>query len=158
MSTMTFKFEELNAMTDEIQKKVAEWVAEHPDAKPEEIIEASIKIGMCCGLDRSDDLVQIDNPEEFKAEAEKALKDAGLKVSKINTETLAAIASAAKEESVKEESFMDKVLRNKWKILAGVAAVGAAAGTAYYYKDEIKSFVDEYFPVSEDDEFILTEE
>lgn len=158
MSTMTFKFEELNAMTDEIQKKVAEWVAEHPDAKPEEIIEASIKIGMCCGLDHSDDLVQFDNPEEFKAEAEKALKDAGLKVKEINTKTLAAIASAAKEESVKEESFMDKVLRNKWKILAGVAAVGAAAGTAYYYKDEIKSFVDEYFPVSDDDEFILTEE
>lgn len=158
MSTMTFKFEELNAMTDEIQKKVAEWVAEHPDAKPEETIEASIKIGMCCGLDHSDDLVGIDNPEEFQKEAEKALKDAGLKVKEINTKTLAAIANAAKEESVKEESFMDKVLRNKWKILAGVAAVGAAAGTAYYYKDEIKSFVDEYFPVSEDDEFILTEE
>lgn len=158
MSNMVFKFEELDKMTDEIQKKVAEWVAEHPDAKPEEIIEASIKIGMCCGLDHSDDLVGIDNPEEFKAEAEKALKDAGLKVREVNTKTLAAIASAAKEESVKEESFMDKVLRNKWKILAGVAAVGAAAGTAYYYKDEIKSFVDEYFPVSEDDEFILTEE
>lgn len=158
MSTMTFKFEELNAMTDEIQKKVAEWVAEHPDAKPEEIIEASIKIGMSCGLDHSDDIVQIDNPEEFQKEAEKALKDAGLKVKEVNTKTLAAIASAAKEESVKEESFMDKVLRNKWKILAGVAAVGAAAGTAYYYKDEIKSFVDEYFPASDDDEFILTEE
>lgn len=158
MSNMVFKFEELDKMTDEIQKKVAEWVAEHPDAKPEEIIEASIKIGMNCGLDYSYDLVQIDNPEEFKAEAEKALKDAGLKVKEINTKTLAAIASAAKEESVKEESFMDKVLRNKWKILAGVAAVGAAAGTAYYYKDEIKSFVDEYFPVSDDDEFILTEE
>lgn len=157
MSTMTFKFEELNAMTDEIQKKVAEWVAEHPDAKPEEIIEASIKIGMCCGLDHSDDLVGIDNPEEFKAEAEKALKDAGLKVKEVNTKTLAAIASAAKEESVKEESFMDKVLRNKWKILAGVAAVGAAAGTAYYYKDEIKDLVDKYFPEDED-EFILTEE
>lgn len=158
MSTMTFKFEELNAMTDEIQKKVAEWVAEHPDAKPEEIIEASIKIGMCCGLDHSDDLVGIDNPEEFQKEVEVALKDAGIKKKDISTKTLAAIASAAKEESVKEESFMDKVLRNKWKILAGVAAVGAAAGTAYYYKDEIKSFVDEYFPVSEDDEFILTEE
>jgi len=158
MSNMVFKFEELDKMTDEIQKKVAKWVKDHPEATPEEIIEASIKIGMNCGLDHSDDLVQIDNPEEFKAEAEKALKDAGLKVKEVNTKTLAAIASAAKEESVKEESFMDKVLRNKWKILAGVAAVGAAAGTAYYYKDEIKSFVDEYFPVSEDDEFILTEE
>ena len=113
---------------------------------------------MACGLDHSDDIVGIDNPEEFRKEAEKALKDAGIKTKEISTKTLAAIASAAKEESVKEESFMDKVLRNKWKILAGVAAVGAAAGTAYYYKDEIKSFVDEYFPVSEDDEFILTEE
>lgn len=158
MANMSFKFEELDKMTDEIQRKVAEWVKSHPEATPEEIIEASIKIGMTCGLDHSDDLVQIDNPEEFQKEAEKALKDAGLKVKEVNTKTLAAIASAAKEESVKEESFMDKVLRNKWKILAGVAAVGAAAGTAYYYKDEIKSFVDEYFPVSEDDEFILTEE
>lgn len=158
MANMSFKFDELNDMTNEIIKKVDEWVKNHPYATPEEIVEASIKIGMCCGVDRSDNLVQIDNPEEFKAEAEKALKDAGLKVKEINTKTLAAIANAAKEESVKEESFMDKVLRNKWKILAGVAAVGAAAGTAYYYKDEIKSFVDEYFPVSEDDEFILTEE
>lgn len=158
MSTMTFKFEELNAMTDEIQKKVAEWVAEHPDAKPEEVIEASIKIGMSCGLDHSDNMITVDNHEEFQKEVKEAIKDAGLKTKEISTKTLAAIASAAKEESVKEESFMDKVLRNKWKILAGVAAVGAAAGTAYYYKDEIKSFVDEYFPVSEDDEFILTEE
>lgn len=158
MSNMVFKFEELDKMTDEIQKKVAEWVAEHPDAKPEEIIEASIKIGMRCGLDHSDDLVGIDNPEEFQKEAEKALKDAGLKVKEVNTKTLAAIASAAKEESVKEESFMDKVLRNKWKILIGVAAVGAAAGTAYYYRDEIKDLADKYFPASDDDEFILTEE
>ncbi len=158
MANMSFKFDELNDMTNEIIKKADEWVKNHPDATPEEIVEASIKIGMSCGVDHSDNLVQIDSPEEFKAEAEKALKDTGLKVKEINTKTLAAIASAAKEESVKEESFMDKVLRNKWKILAGVAAVGAAAGTAYYYKDEIKSFVDEYFPVSEDDEFILTEE
>ena len=161
MSNMVFKFEELNAMTDEIQKKVAEWVAEHPDAKPEEIIEASIKIGMNCGLDHSDEMITVDNPEEFQKEVEKALKDAGGNIKNIkemNVKTLAAIASAAKEESVKEESFMDKVLRNKWKILAGVAAVGAAAGTAYYYKDEITDFVDKYFPSSEDDEFILTEE
>ena len=158
MSTMTFKFEELNAMTDEIQKKVAEWVAEHPDAKPEEIIEASIKIGMCCGLDHSDDLVGIDNPEEFQEEAEKALKDAGIKTKEISTKTLAAIATAAKEESIKEKSFMDRILENKWKILIGVAAVGAAAGTAYYYRDEIKDLADKYFPASEDDEFILTEE
>ena len=158
MSNMVFKFEELDKMTDEIQKKVAEWVKDHPEATPEEIIEASIKIGMNCGLDHSDDLVQIDNPEEFKAEAEKALKDAGLKVKEINTKTLAAIASAAKEEAVKEKSFMDKVWDNKWKILIGVAAVGAAAGTAYYYRDEIKDLADKYFPVSDDDEFILTEE
>lgn len=158
MSNMVFKFEELDKMTDEIQKRVAEWVAEHPDAKPEEIIEASIKIGMNCGLDHSDDLVQIDNPEEFQKEAEKALKDAGIKTKEINTKTLAAIASAAKEESVKEVTFMDKVWDNKWKILLGVAAVGAAAGAAYYYKDEITDFVDKYFPASDDDEFILTEE
>lgn len=161
MANMTFKFEELNAMTDEIQKKVAEWVAEHPDAKPEEIIEASIKIGMNCGLDHSDDLVQIDNPEEFKAEAEKALKECGCKVKnikEINTKTLAAIASAAKEDSIKEKSFIDRVLENKWKILIGIAAVGAAAGTAYYYRDEIKDLADKYFPASDDDEFILTEE
>ena len=158
MANMNIKLEELNALSDEIITKVDEWVKNHPNATAEEVIEASVRIGMSCGLDHSDDLVQIDNPEEFQKEAEKALKDAGLKVKEINTKTLAAIASAAKEESVKEESFMDKVLRNKWKILAGVAAVGAAAGTAYYYKDEIKSFVDEYFPVSEDDEFILTEE
>ena len=157
MSTMTFKFEELNAMTDEIQKKVAEWVAEHPDAKPEEIIEASIKIGMSCGLDHSDDLVQIDNPEEFKKEAEKALKDAGLKVREVNTKTLAAIATAAKEEAVKDESFAEKIWRNKWKIAIGIAAVGAAAGAAYYYRDEIKDLADKYFPEDED-EFILTEE
>ena len=157
MSNMTFKFEELDKMTDEIQSKVAEWVKSHPEATAEEIIEASIKIGMNCGLDHSDDLVQIDNPEEFQKEAEKALKDAGLKVKEVNTKTLAAIASAAKEESVKEESFMDKVLRNKWKILIGVAAVGAAAGTAYYYRDEIKDLADKYFPEDED-EFILTEE
>ena len=124
MANMNIKLEELNALSDEIITKVDEWVKNHPNATAEEVIEASVRIGMTCGLDHSDDLVQIDNPEE----------------------------------SVKEESFMDKVLRNKWKILAGVAAVGAAAGTAYYYKDEIKSFVDEYFPVSEDDEFILTEE
>lgn len=158
MSNMVFKFEELDKMTDEIQKKVAEWVAEHPDAKPEEIIEASIKIGMNCGLDHSDEIITVDNPEEFKAEAEKALKDAGLKVKEINTKTLAAIATAAKEESIKEKSFMDKVWDNKWKILIGVAAVGAAAGTAYYYRDEIKDLADKYFPVSDDDEFILTEE
>lgn len=157
MSNMVFKFEELDKMTDEIQKKVAEWVKDHPEATPEEIIEASIKIGMNCGLDHSDDLVQIDNPEKFKAEAEKALKDAGLKVKEINTKTLAAIATAAKEESVKEKSFMDKVWDNKWKILIGVAAVGAAAGTAYYYRDEIKDLADKYFPEDED-EFILTEE
>lgn len=158
MANMNLKLEELNALSDEIITKVDEWVKNHPNATAEEVIEASVRIGMSCGLDHSDDLVQIDNPEEFKAEAEKALKDAGLKVKEVNTKTLAAIASAAKEEAVKEESFMDKVLRNKWKILAGIAAVGAAAGTAYYYRDEIKSFVDEYFPVSEDDEFILTEE
>lgn len=157
MANMSFKFEELDKMTDEIQRKVAEWVKSHPEATPEEIIEASIKIGMNCGLDHSDDLVQIDNPEEFKAEAEKALKDAGLKVKEINTKTLAAIASAAKEESIKEKSFMDKVWDNKWKILIGIAAVGAAAGTAYYYRDEIKDLADKYFP-EEDDEFILTEE
>lgn len=158
MANMSFKFEELDKMTDEIQRKVAEWVKSHPEATPEEIIEASIKIGMNCGLDHSDDLVQIDNPEEFKAEAEKALKDAGLKVKEINTKTLAAIATAAKEESIKEKSFMDRVWDNKWKILIGIAAVGAAAGTAYYYRDEIKDLADKYFPVSEDDEFILTEE
>lgn len=157
MSNMVFKFEELDKMTDEIQKKVAKWVKDHPEATPEEIIEASIKIGMNCGLDHSDDLVQIDNPEEFKAEAEKALKDAGLKVKEINTKTLAAIATAAKEESIKEKSFMDKVWDNKWKILIGIAAVGAAAGTAYYYRDEIKDLADKYFPEDED-EFILTEE
>jgi hypothetical protein len=154
---MVFKFEELDKMTDEIQKKVAKWAKDHPEATPEEIIEASIKIGMNCGLDHSDDLVQIDNPEEFKAEAEKALKDAGLKVKEINTKTLAAIATAAKEESIKEKSFMDKVWDNKWKILIGIAAVGAAAGTAYYYRDEIKDLADKYFPEDED-EFILTEE
>lgn len=158
MANMNLKLEELNSLSDEIITKVDEWVKNHPNATAEEVIEASVRIGMACGLDHSDDLVGIDNPEEFKAEAEKALKDAGLKVREVNTKTLAAIASAAKEESVKEESIMDKVLRNKWKILAGVAAVGAAAGTAYYYKDEIKSFVDEYFPASDDDEFILTEE
>lgn len=161
MANMTFKFDELNDMTNEIIKKVDEWVKNHPDATPEEIVEASIKIGMSCGVDHSDNLVQIDNPEEFQREAEGALKECGCKVKNIkemNVKTLAAIASAAKEEAVKEKSFMDRVLRNKWKILAVVAAVGAAAGTAYYYKDEIKSFVDEYFPVSEDDEFILTEE
>ena len=157
MANMSFKFEELDKMTDEIQRKVAEWVKSHPEATPEEIIEASIKIGMNCGLDHSDDLVQIDNPEEFKAEAEKALKDAGLRVKEINTKTLAAIATAAKEESIKEKSFMDRVWDNKWKILIGIAAVGAAAGTAYYYRDEIKDLADKYFP-EEDDEFILTEE
>ena len=157
MANMSFKFEELDKMTDEIQRKVAEWVKSHPEATPEEIIEASIKIGMNCGLDHSDDLVQIDNPEEFKAEAEKALKDAGLKVKEINTKTLAAIATAAKEESIKEKSFIDKVWDNKWKILIGVAAVGAVAGTAYYYRDEIKDLADKYFPEDED-EFILTEE
>lgn len=158
MSNMVFKFEELDKMTDEIQKEVAEWVKDHPEATPEEIIEASIKIGMACGVDHSDNLVQIDNPEEFKAEAEKALKDAGLKVKEINTKTLAAIASTAKEESVNEKSFTEKLWDNKWKILAGIAAVGAAAGAGYYYREEIKDFVDKYFPESEDDEFILTEE
>lgn len=158
MANMNLKLEELNALSDEIITKVDEWVKNHPNATAEEVIEASVRIGMACGLDHSDDIVKIDNPEEFKAEAEKALKDSGLKVKEINTKTLAAIASAAKEESIKEKSFMDKVWDNKWKILIGIAAVGAAAGTAYYYKDEIKSFVDEYFPVSEDDEFILTEE
>ena len=158
MANINLKLEELNALSDEIITKVDEWVKNHPNATAEEVIEASVRIGMACGLDHSDDIVQIDNPEELQKESGKALKDAGLKVKEVNTKTLAAIASAAKEESVKEESFMDKVLRNKWKILAGVAAVGAAAGTAYYYKDKIKSFVDEYFPVSEDDEFILTEE
>ena len=153
MANMNLKLEELNALSEEILTKVNGWIKNHPNATAEEVIEASVRIGMSCGLDHSDGLVQIDNPEEFKAEAEKALKDAGLKVKEINTKTLAAIASAAKEES-----FMDKICYNKWKILAGVAAVGAAAGTAYYYKDEIKSFVDEYFPVSEDDESILTEE
>lgn len=158
MSTMTFKFEELNAMTDEIQKKVAEWVAEHPDAKPEEIIEASIKIGMSCGLDHSDNMITVDDPKEFQKEAEKALKDAGMKVKEINIENLAAIAKASKEDAVKEKSFMGKVWDNKWKILVGVAAVGAAAGAAYYYRDEIKDLADKYFPQDEDDEFILTEE
>lgn len=158
MANMNIKLEELNALSDEIITKVDEWVKNHPNATAEEVIEASVRIGMSCGLDHSDDIVKIDNPEEFKAEAEKALKDAGLKVKEINTKTLAAIASAAKEESIKEKSFMDKIWDNKWKILIGVAAVGAAAGTAYYYRDEIKDLADKYFPVSEDDEFILTEE
>lgn len=157
MANMNIKLEELNALSDEIITKVDEWVKNHPNATAEEVIEASVRIGMSCGLDHSDDLVQIDNPEEFQKEAEKALKDAGLKVKEVNTKTLAAIASAAKDESVKEESFMDKVLRNKWKILAGIAAVGAAAGAGYYYREEIKDFVDKYFPEDED-EFILTEE
>lgn len=157
MANMNLKLEELNALSDEIITKVDEWVKNHPNATAEEVIEASVRIGMSCGLDHSDDIVQIDNPEEFKAEAEKALKDAGLKVKEINTKTLAAIASAAKEESIKEKSFMDKVWDNKWKILIGVAAVGAAAGTAYYYRDEIKDLADKYFP-EDDDEFILTEE
>lgn len=157
MANMNIKLEELNALSDEIITKVGEWVKNHPNATAEEVIEASVRIGMSCGLDHSDDLVQIDNPEEFQKEAKKALKDAGLKVKEINTKTLAAIASAAKEESVKEESFMDKVLRNKWKILAGIAAVGAVAGAGYYYREEIKDFVDKYFPEDED-EFILTEE
>lgn len=158
MANMNLKLEELNALSDEIITKVDEWVKNHPNATADEVIEASVRIGMSCGLDHSDDLVQIENPEEFKAEAEKALKDAGLKVKEVNTKTLAAIASAAKEESIKEKSFMDKVWDNKWKILIGVAAVGAAAGTAYYYRDEIKDLADKYFPVSDDDEFILTEE
>lgn len=154
---MNLKLEELNALSDEIITKVDEWVKNHPNATAEEVIEASVRIGMNCGLDHSDDLVQIDNPEEFKAEAEKALKDAGLKVKEINTKTLAAIATAAKEESIKEKSFMDRVWDNKWKILIGIAAVGAAAGTAYYYRDEIKDLADKYFPEDED-KFILTEE
>lgn len=161
MGNMVFKFEELDKMTDEIQKKVAEWVAEHPDAKPEEIIEASIKIGMNCGLDHSDEMITVDNPEEFQKEVEKALKDAGgdiKKIKEMNVKTLAAIASAAKEEAVKEKSFTEKLWDNKWKIAVGIVAVGAAAGAAYYYKDEITDFVDKYFPSSEDDEFILTEE
>lgn len=157
MANMNLKLEELNALSDEIITKVDEWVKNHPNATAEEVIEASVRIGMACGLDRSDDIVQIDNPEEFQKEAEKALKDAGLKVKEINTKTLAAIANAAKEESIKEKSFMDKVWDNKWKILIGVAAVGAAAGTMYYYKDEIKDLADKYFP-EDDDEFILTEE
>ena len=158
MANMNLKLEELNALSDEIITKVDEWVKNHPNATAEEVIEASVRIGMSCGLDHSDDLVQIDNPEEFKAEAEKALKDAGIKTKEISTKTLAAIAAAAKEEAVKEKSFMDKVWDNKWKILIGVAAVGAAAGTAYYYRDEIKDLADKYFPTSDDDEFILTEE
>ena len=158
MANMNLKLEELNALSDEIITKVDEWVKNHPNATAEEVIEASVRIGMSCGLDHSDDLVQIDNPEELKKEAVKALKDAGLKVREVNTKTLAAIASAAKEEAVKEKSFMDRVWDNKWKILIGVASVGAAAGAAYYYKDEITDFVDKYFPASDDDEFILTEE
>lgn len=158
MANMNLKLEELNALSDEIITKVDEWVKNHPNATAEEVIEASVRIGMSCGLDHSDDLVQIDDPKEFQQEAEKALKDAGLKVKEINTKTLAAIASAAKEKAVKEKSFMDKVWDNKWKILIGVAAVGAAAGTAYYYKDEIKDLADKYFPASDEDEFILTEE
>lgn len=157
MANMNIKLEELNALSDEIITKVDEWVKNHPNATAEEVIEASVRIGMACGLDHSDDIVQIDNPEEFKAEAEKALKDAGIKTKEISTKTLAAIATAAKEESIKEKSFMDKVWDNKWKILIGVAAVGAAAGTAYYYRDEIKYLADKYFPEDED-EFILTEE
>lgn len=158
MANINLKLEELNALSDEIITKVDEWVKNHPNATAEEVIEASVRIGMSCGLDHSDDLVQIDDPKAFQEEAEKALKDAGLKVKEINTKTLAAIATAAKEESIKEKSFMDKVWDNKWKILIGVAAVGAAAGTAYYYRDEIKDLADKYFPVSDDDEFILTEE
>lgn len=157
MANMNLKLEELNALSDEIITKVDEWVKNHPNATAEEVIEASVRIGMSCGLDHSDDLVQIDNPEEFKAEAEKALKDAGIKTKEISTKTLAAIATAAKEESIKEKSFMDKIWDNKWKILIGVAAVGAVAGTAYYYRDEIKDLADKYFP-DDEDEFILTEE
>jgi hypothetical protein len=157
MANINLKLEELNALSDEIITKVDEWVKNHPNATAEEVIEASVRIGMSCGLDHSDDLVQIDDPEEFKAEAEKALKDAGIKTKEISTKTLAAIASAAKEESIKEKSFMDKIWDNKWKILIGIAAVGAAAGTAYYYRDEIKDLADKYFP-EDKDEFILTEE
>ena len=157
MANMNLKLEELNALSDEIITKVDEWVKNHPNATAEEVIEASVRIGMACGLDHSDDIVQIDNPEEFQKEAEKALKDASIKTKEISTKTLAAIATAAKEESIKEKSFMDKIWDNKWKILIGVAAVGAAAGTAYYYRDEIKDLADKYFPEDED-EFILTEE
>ena len=158
MANMNLKLEELNALSDEIITKVDEWVKNHPNATAEEVIEASVRIGMSCGLDHSDDLVGIDNTEEFQKEVEVALKDAGIKTKEISTKTLAAIATSAKEESIKEKSFMDRVLENKWKILIGIAAVGAAAGTAYYYRDEIKDLADKYFPASDDDEFILTEE
>ena len=90
MANMNIKLEELNALSDEIITKVDEWVKNHPNATAEEVIEASVRIGMACGLDHSDDIVQIDNPEEFQKEAEKALKDAGLKV-KINTVALKGI-------------------------------------------------------------------
>ena len=158
MANMNIKLEELNVLSDEIITKVDEWVKNHPNATAEEVIEASVRIGMACGLDHSDDIVGIDNPEELQKEAEKALKDAGIKTKEISTKTLAAIATAAKEEAVKEKSFMDRVWDNKWKIAIGIAAVGAAAGAAYYYKDEIKDLADKYFPASDDDEFILTEE
>lgn len=157
MANMNLKLEELNALSDEIITKVDEWVKNHPNATAEEVIEASVRIGMSCGLDHSDDLVQIDDPKAFQEEAEKALKDAGIKTKEISTKTLAAIASAAKEEAVKEKSFTEKLWDNKWKILVGVAAIGAAAGAGYYYREEIKDFVDKYFPEDED-EFILTEE
>lgn len=161
MANMNLKLEELNALSDEIITKVDEWVKNHPNATAEEVIEASVRIGMNCGLDHSDEIITVDNPEEFQKEVEKALKDAGGNIKNIkemNVKTLAAIANAVKEESVKEKSFMDKVWDNKWKIAVGIAAVGAAAGAAYYYRDEIKDLADKYFPVSEDDEFILTEE
>ena len=69
MANMNIKLEELNALSDEIITKVDEWVKNHPNATAEEVIQASVRIGMACGLDHSDDTVGIDNPEEFRKEA-----------------------------------------------------------------------------------------
>lgn len=56
-----------------------------------------------------------------------------------------------------EKSFMDKVCDNKWKILTGLIAVGGAAGTAYYYRDEIKDYLEKDDNIFKDvNEFLST--
>lgn len=61
------------------------------------------------------------------------------------------------KEPVEEKSFMDVLCDNKWKVLTGLVVAGAAGGTAYCYRDEIKDYLEKDDNIFKDvNEFLST--
>lgn len=61
------------------------------------------------------------------------------------------------KEKVEEKSFMESLWDNKWNIAAGLIIAGGAAGTAYYYREEISDYLAQEDNVLKDiDKFLST--